>query len=66
MYDQSWQTAERLLREAKNWIFIGYSLPAADYEFKLLLKRVQLSRKAKPNLGADYRGLQGCFLVDAA
>lgn len=50
MHELSWHTAERLLREAKNWIFIGYSLPAADYEFKLLLKRVCLSRRDKPNL----------------
>lgn len=26
----------------------GYSLPGADYEFKHLLKRVQLSRKKPP------------------
>ena len=37
-----------LLRKADRWIFIGYSLPAADYEFKHLLKRVQLSRKKRP------------------
>jgi hypothetical protein len=47
MFEKSWLVAERLLRTAKKWIFIGYSLPAADYEFKHLLKRVQLSR-AKP------------------
>ena len=47
MFEKSWLLAERLLRDAKKWIFIGYSLPAADYEFKHLLKRVQLSR-AKP------------------
>ena len=44
MHESSWRSAERLLQEAKTWIFIGYSLPAADYEFKHLLKRVQLSR----------------------
>lgn len=48
MHEASWRTAEQLLREAENWIFIGYSLPAADYEFKLLLKRVQLSRRKRP------------------
>ena len=47
MFEKSWLSAERLLRVAKKWVFIGYSLPAADYEFKHLLKRVQLSR-AKP------------------
>lgn len=48
MFEKSWLSAERLLREAKKWIFIGYSLPAADYEFKHLLKRVQLSRSEPP------------------
>lgn len=43
-------TAESLLQQAKTWIFIGYSLPAADYEFKYLLKRVQLSRRIPPKL----------------
>jgi NAD-dependent SIR2 family protein deacetylase len=50
MHARSWLSAEHLLRNAKNWIFIGYSLPAADYEFKHLLKRVELSRKNAPNI----------------
>jgi hypothetical protein len=48
MFEKSWLSAERLLRGADKWVFIGYSLPAADYEFKHLLKRVQLSRKTPP------------------
>jgi hypothetical protein len=48
MFERSWVSAEHLLRQAKKWIFIGYSLPAADYEFKHLLKRVQLSRAEPP------------------
>jgi len=48
MFERSWLSAEQLLRNAKKWIFIGYSLPAADYEFKHLLKRVQLSRASSP------------------
>lgn len=48
MFERSWLSAERLLRNARKWIFIGYSLPAADYEFKHLLKRVQLSRNEEP------------------
>lgn len=47
MFQKSWFSAERILRNAANWIFIGYSLPGADFEFKYLLKRIQLSR---PNL----------------
>jgi hypothetical protein len=48
MFERSWVSAERLLRNASKWVFIGYSLPGADYEFKHLLKRVQLSRKRAP------------------
>ncbi len=44
MHQASWLSAERLLRDARNWIFIGYSLPAADYEFKYLLKNVERAR----------------------
>jgi hypothetical protein len=50
MHERSWDSAEKLLWTAKTWIFIGYSLPAADYEFKLLLKRVQLSRQSTPDI----------------
>jgi len=48
MFQKSWSAAEKLLRSADTWVFIGYSLPAADYEFKYLLKRTQLSRKKQP------------------
>jgi hypothetical protein len=48
MFETSWLSAEKLLRKAKKWIFVGYSLPAADYQFKHLLKRVQLSRAQPP------------------
>lgn len=48
MFQKSWFEAEELLREATTWVFIGYSLPPADYEFKYLLKRVELSRRARP------------------
>ncbi|WP_288338439.1 hypothetical protein [uncultured Sphingomonas sp.] len=44
MHAASWQTAKRYLREASHWTFIGYSMPSADFEFKYLLKRVQLAR----------------------
>ena len=50
MYSRTWQRAEELLYRAENWIFIGYSLPPADYEFKHLLKRVELSRPAPPKI----------------
>jgi hypothetical protein len=48
MFQKSWLAAEELLRFARRWVFIGYSLPPADYEFKYLLKRTQLSRVKQP------------------
>lgn len=48
MFQKSWFAAEELLRSANRWVFIGYSLPAADYEFKYLLKRTQLCRRNEP------------------
>lgn len=56
MFQKSWFSAEKLLREANNWVFVGYSLPAADFEFKYLLKRVQLSRRSAPNFAVVSGG----------
>lgn len=39
-----WEAAFRELSIANKWLFIGYSLPDADYEFKHLLKAAQLAR----------------------
>jgi hypothetical protein len=50
MHTLTWFEAEKFLKDAEYWIFIGYSLPAADYEFKHLLKRVQLARVIAPKL----------------
>ena len=50
MFHQSWNNAEQLLNTAKRWVFIGYSLPAADYEFKYLLKRIELARPKPPDV----------------
>jgi hypothetical protein len=41
-FASSWLAAEQILTDANRWIFIGYSLPEADYEFKHLLKTSQL------------------------
>ena len=54
MFHQSWNAAEQLLSDARRWVFIGYSLPAADYEFKYLLKRIELAR-AEPSPGYHPR-----------
>jgi hypothetical protein len=41
-FTSSWLAAEQILTKAKQWIFLGYSLPDADFEFKNLLKTCQL------------------------
>ena len=43
----TWQAAESILSEANRWIFIGYSLPEADFEFKHLLKVAELKTASK-------------------
>lgn len=48
MHAASWRTAERHMRHASNWVFFGYSMPSADFEFKYLLKRVQLAEEERP------------------
>jgi hypothetical protein len=59
MFQKSWFAAEELLRDADEWIFIGYSLPGADFEFKYLLKRMELCRNKHPRItvvsGGDSR-----------
>lgn len=46
----SWRITEQYLKTTVDWVFIGYSMPAADFEFKHLLKRVQLTEKTRPNI----------------
>ena len=50
MFQRTWFSAEHLLARAATWVFIGYSLPAADFEFKYLLKRVQLACHRQPKI----------------
>lgn len=40
-----WENALRKLRDARRWIFIGYSLPEADFELRQLLKTAQLGNR---------------------
>jgi hypothetical protein len=44
-FASSWLAAEQMLTQAKQWLFLGYSLPDADFEFKNLLKTCQLKWK---------------------
>ncbi|MGD0571357.1 MAG: hypothetical protein ABSA78_23420 [Candidatus Sulfotelmatobacter sp.] len=79
MFQRSWSLAESKLRSSKRWVFIGYSLPAADFEFKYLLKRVELARSEQPEIVAvtggtdkaaigrtlrNYQGLFGKFVKE--
>jgi hypothetical protein len=50
MFASSWRTAEEQLKWARDWVFIGYSMPAADFEFKHLLKRIQLTETTRPRI----------------
>jgi hypothetical protein len=50
MHSATWRTAEQYLKGSADWVFIGYSMPAADFEFKLLLKRVQLTERERPDI----------------
>lgn len=46
-YSAIWHEAENLLSEADKWVFIGYSLPEADYELKHLIKSAEIRLKHK-------------------
>lgn len=59
MHTASWRSAERDLKQSANWVFVGYSMPAADYEFKQLLKRVQLSEPIRPTITLITAGIGG-------
>jgi hypothetical protein len=50
MHSASWRTAEQYLKGSADWVFIGYSMPSADFEFKHLLKRVQLTEGERPDI----------------
>lgn len=41
-----WQRAFSALRDSDNWLFIGYSLPEADFEFRHLLKSAEKARSS--------------------
>jgi hypothetical protein len=51
-----WLGAGRAVRQAKRWIFCGYSFPDADIFIKYLLKRAELDRGATPQVFVINRG----------
>lgn len=59
MHTASWRTAEEYLKCSSDWVFIGYSMPAADFEFKHLLKRVQLTESIRPKITVITGGSDG-------
>ncbi|TNF03805.1 MAG: hypothetical protein EP321_09010 [Sphingomonadales bacterium] len=64
MHSASWRTAEQYLKGAADWVFIGYSMPAADFEFKHLLKRVQLTEGDRPNITVITGGRDADVTID--
>lgn len=46
LYRELWDAAETSLRDATHIIFVGYSLPVADFEFRYLLQK-SVPRSAK-------------------
>lgn len=46
-YSAIWSEAENLLANSSKWVFIGYSLPEADFELKHLIKSAELRLKHK-------------------
>lgn len=63
MHTASWRSAEFDLKQSSHWVFIGYSMPGADYEFKQLLKRVQLSETIRPTITLITAGTGGADTV---
>ena len=45
-----WDRAHSALARANRWLFVGYSMPDADFEFKHLLKAAQLARPKSSDL----------------
>ena len=39
-----WDHAFKALRDASHWVFVGYSLPEADFQLRHMLKSAQLAR----------------------
>ena len=46
-YPAVWFEAENILANSPKWIFVGYSLPEADFELKHLIKSAELRFKHK-------------------
>jgi hypothetical protein len=45
-----WQQAFSALRDSDRWLFVGYSLPEADFEFRHLLKSAEKAERTSKNI----------------
>jgi hypothetical protein len=50
-----WQRAERALRDAQRVVFIGYSLPDADFHIKYLLQKALYRMPSPQIVVVDYK-----------
>ncbi len=58
-----WQQAYSTLRDSDTWLFIGYSMPEADFEFRHLLKSAE---KAAPNPNPKPKNIRVILKEDCA
>jgi hypothetical protein len=61
-YPSVWYHAERLLADSAHWIFVGYSLPEADFELKQMLKSARL--RVQERLGKATKPIDVIVLDD--
>lgn len=66
-----WHNALDVLRDSRIWLFVGYSMPEADFEFRQVLKSAELANqggprrviqvvlKSDPNASGRYRRFFG-------
>ena len=45
-FQSVWDKALESMRECRTWVFIGYSLPQADFEIRALIKTAQMADQA--------------------
>jgi len=51
-FQEIWSRTLDALGMAENWLFVGYSMPQADFEFRHIIKSAQFARKTPPNIQA--------------
>lgn len=51
-----WQQAFSALRDSATWLFVGYSLPEADFEFRHLLKSAEKAARHQKKIEVVLKG----------